>query len=626
MASSGSQTVGSLIIDLRANVAQLQSDMDQVKNIMTKSSREMSSQMKADMNETRQTLALMRDDFGISIPRELRKSIASVGLLREAVLAVGPAMFALGFINLGMEAVNKITEAFTKQSEEATKEVEKQAEAERQYLETMKLGNESHAERLRLIGLIGATEDQKYASEREHLEELVLLQAQNLAGRAEELAYLEASLDLEAHRKATLAQAQSDSPGVDDLVYSVEKAKIDDLTKKQQIAIETAHNAYVAALDAVTALDKQHEETKRKDQQKTTDQALAQIQQIRNEDLKTLDPIAQINTKWETNRATIGEILQAHKDTTLTMQDQLGAIQGISTFHAQANELAKTFAQYEKQAEESLVHSNQEMQKMANSQGMNPIKGLIGSTQPAGLPQLGGTKGDFMDAQVEKFLKDGAEQSKFLEKAMNDLLTPTEKFAELQREIAPLMERYKDDPDTMKAITKELNQANPEFQKLQQASAEFGKDLSTELDNVIMKGESMHDMLQNLLKDLAEIALKALLLKPLEDFFGGVGGSTGGGLPGFLAGLFGGGHAYGGRPSTDQISLVGENGPELFVPDSSGTIVPNGGLGGTVINNYVDARGSAPGMELKMQRALSAAMAQSVQASVGATIERSRRS
>ena len=54
--------------------------------------------------------------------------------------------------------------------------------------------------------------------------------------------------------------------------------------------------------------------------------------------------------------------------------------------------------------------------------------------------------------------------------------------------------------------------------------------------------------------------------------------------------------ANGGRPPVGRASLVGERGPELFVPNSAGTIIPNhelGGMGGStniVVN--VDASGS----------------------------------
>ena len=52
--------------------------------------------------------------------------------------------------------------------------------------------------------------------------------------------------------------------------------------------------------------------------------------------------------------------------------------------------------------------------------------------------------------------------------------------------------------------------------------------------------------------------------------------------------------ANGGRPSVGKPSIVGERGPELFVPNSAGTIIPNHELGGgTNIVVNVDASGSS---------------------------------
>jgi hypothetical protein len=74
------------------------------------------------------------------------------------------------------------------------------------------------------------------------------------------------------------------------------------------------------------------------------------------------------------------------------------------------------------------------------------------------------------------------------------------------------------------------------------------------------------------------MVLKAQLLK----------GITGG------LGLFGikiPGLASGGPAQANQPYIVGEEGPELFVPKSSGTVVPNGAsMGGgnaQVTNNYI---------------------------------------
>ena len=52
--------------------------------------------------------------------------------------------------------------------------------------------------------------------------------------------------------------------------------------------------------------------------------------------------------------------------------------------------------------------------------------------------------------------------------------------------------------------------------------------------------------------------------------------------------------ADGGRPPVGRPSIVGERGPELFVPDSAGTIVPNHQLGGgTSVVVNVDASGTS---------------------------------
>jgi phage-related minor tail protein len=53
----------------------------------------------------------------------------------------------------------------------------------------------------------------------------------------------------------------------------------------------------------------------------------------------------------------------------------------------------------------------------------------------------------------------------------------------------------------------------------------------------------------------------------------------------------------GGPVSANTAYVVGEKGPELFVPGKSGSIVPNGGRGGNTINltvnGAIDAEGTA---------------------------------
>jgi len=95
---------------------------------------------------------------------------------------------------------------------------------------------------------------------------------------------------------------------------------------------------------------------------------------------------------------------------------------------------------------------------------------------------------------------------------------------------------------------------------------------------------------------LAEAAIKVLdqmkrklVELAIQKAFAGIGGPIGG----FFGSLFG--RANGGRVSANQPYMVGERGREVFVPTTSGTIVPNNQLGGgttNVINVSVDASGT----------------------------------
>ena len=84
-----------------------------------------------------------------------------------------------------------------------------------------------------------------------------------------------------------------------------------------------------------------------------------------------------------------------------------------------------------------------------------------------------------------------------------------------------------------------------------------------------------------------------------EAFGAGASGGEKKGLGGILGSILGGLFADGGRPPVGKASIVGERGPELFVPKVGGTIIPNDAMGGggdSIVNNItvsVDATGSA---------------------------------
>lgn len=71
------------------------------------------------------------------------------------------------------------------------------------------------------------------------------------------------------------------------------------------------------------------------------------------------------------------------------------------------------------------------------------------------------------------------------------------------------------------------------------------------------------------------------------------------GIAGLIDNVFGGGRATGGPVTAGTTYLVGEKGPELFTPNSSGAIVPNGAMGGSgttinlTVNGAIDPEGTA---------------------------------
>ena len=104
--------------------------------------------------------------------------------------------------------------------------------------------------------------------------------------------------------------------------------------------------------------------------------------------------------------------------------------------------------------------------------------------------------------------------------------------------------------------------------------------ISAAVDGTKSLAEVASNTLQNIAKQLLNIGVNFALF--------GVPFGTGKG------GLLGGFFANGGRPPVGKPSVVGERGPELFVPRSSGTIVPNGSFGGGAsVTVNVDASGSS---------------------------------
>jgi phage-related minor tail protein len=124
----------------------------------------------------------------------------------------------------------------------------------------------------------------------------------------------------------------------------------------------------------------------------------------------------------------------------------------------------------------------------------------------------------------------------------------------------------------------------------------FG-NLSSAIDNFVKTGKlSMKDLTRSIIQDLIAIQMKAVAMRFLGAAFGlatGPNASNDGWFKNVYQATAATPKATGGPVSAGSPYLVGERGPELFMPSGSGTIIPNNqmGMGSTtnVTNNYINA-------------------------------------
>jgi tape measure domain-containing protein len=128
------------------------------------------------------------------------------------------------------------------------------------------------------------------------------------------------------------------------------------------------------------------------------------------------------------------------------------------------------------------------------------------------------------------------------------------------------------------------------------------------VDGTKSLGEVAANVLNNIANKILDVAINMAL-------FGAMSGTgTGGGL---LGGLFKPpGRGLGGPVSANSPYMVGERGPELFMPSRGGSIIPNNALGGggTSVVVNVDASGSSVQGDQAQSRQLGVAISSAVQA------------
>ena len=156
----------------------------------------------------------------------------------------------------------------------------------------------------------------------------------------------------------------------------------------------------------------------------------------------------------------------------------------------------------------------------------------------------------------------------------NNVVTTNETIPKVTEGVDKLNKKVKETEDATDGIKS----------KFQEIGDSIGTGISDALVAAINGTKSLGESARSILNELSNTFLRLGINTLLKGLFPNLG---------IFKNLVG--FANGGRPPVGRPSIVGEQGPELFVPSSAGKIIPNNQIGGGVVNNInisVDATGS----------------------------------
>lgn len=132
----------------------------------------------------------------------------------------------------------------------------------------------------------------------------------------------------------------------------------------------------------------------------------------------------------------------------------------------------------------------------------------------------------------------------------------------------------------VEAVQARIGFVGEEITKTKTFAEEMGVTFTSAFEDAIVGGKSFSQVLKGVQQDLLRIVIRKSITNPLGDFVSGA-----------LSSVFGGFFAGGGSPPLGKASIVGERGPEWFIPKTAGTIVPNGGMGAFAPTTQISVAG-----------------------------------
>lgn len=133
--------------------------------------------------------------------------------------------------------------------------------------------------------------------------------------------------------------------------------------------------------------------------------------------------------------------------------------------------------------------------------------------------------------------------------------------------------------DAMFAAAHKQREAQQSFQSWNE-TLKFSGSLAVDFfDALGDKAKSFADIFNSAMSTVKKALLNALIMGqgPLAGILG-LASPVSGGTGGLLGSLFGGARAEGGPVSGNTPYVIGERGPEIFVPSTAGRIIPNNAI------------------------------------------------
>ena len=232
-----------------------------------------------------------------------------------------------------------------------------------------------------------------------------------------------------------------------------------------------------------------------------------------------------------------------------------------------------------------------------------------------------------------------------------ELLEGRDKILQKDKEInAEQEKRNKQLEEGQKRIKEQEEAAESLKQKFMEIGKSVEEGIVQNLTDAVMGTKSLAEAAISVLNDLKRKLIEVAMQRAVAGIGNFIGNALGGlfsggfstmggksittaavtniGKVGFMPSnpAFRGGKARGGSVMSGNSFLVGERGPELFMPARSGTIIPNSNIGGKSVTNNIVVNVDASGSEVQGDDAEATQFGEQLAAAIQAEIINQKRS